>query len=253
VAVTKWDTAGNIINRAASELGLGKVQDPLGSADPNFAQLAALLTSFGQDLVKKFQWQHLVTEYLLNTLAGVLIYALPADWMELIPQTGWNRTTRLPMAGPLSSQQWQGLKAWTINSAYTVAFRLNPNELWFLVAPPVGTQLAMEYRSNSWIIPNGYAQGNYNTVGVNGQSAIAVSGDVLLFDPLLLTRALKLKWKEEKGFDTTSALKDFEDTLGSVISAAFPAPTLSLNGPRAGGAQDRLISNENLPITGFGR
>lgn len=255
MAVAKYDTAGNIINRAASELGLGKVADPFVSAsnDPNFAQLVAFLTTIGQELLQIAEWRQLVTEFTLTTLLGVGVYALPGDWVDVIPQTEWNRTTRLPLAGPLSSQQWQGLKAWTINSAYTLAFRMQPNEIWFIpTAPPVGTVVAMEYRSRSWVIPNGSAVGNYTSLGAAGQDNVLVSGDICLYDPLLLVRGLKLRFKEEKGFDSTTALRDFTASLAAVYSINSPGAKLSLNGAMMGGGRDRLISATNLPLTGYG-
>ena len=104
-----WDTAGNIINDAATELGLqafqAKAADPFASTDPNMGQLCQLLKSVGRDLAKRREWTHLRAIHTLTTVEGVGWYALPADFGRMINQTGWNRTNRLPLGGPLSPQE----------------------------------------------------------------------------------------------------------------------------------------------------
>lgn len=88
----------------------------------------------------------------------------------------------------------------------------------------------------------------WNYVSAWGAVAPAASTDVVLYDPLLAMRGLKLAWLKAKGFDTTSAQLDFDTTLEGVKGEDSIAPTLSLNSSSDG----YLIGDKNVPITGFG-
>lgn len=251
--ITRFDTAGDLINQATLEMGLGKIQDPFASTDPMWQQLCAMIACVGQDLCMRNDWSHLRSEWKFTTAQGDTgIYPLPADWIDMVPQSGWNRTNRLPLGGPLTTEEWQFLKAWQMNITFTVLFRRNTNELWlYPQPPPVGATIAMEYRSSSWVIPNGVNPGNYNTLGIGGSDTPNNSGDICLFDPQLIVKGLKLEFKTARGFDNAAEKDDFDRYYDRVLARADSAPVLSLNGPRMGIPADRLIGNDNIPITGI--
>jgi hypothetical protein len=118
-----WDTAGSIINDAAIEIGLAPVADPYTSTDPNYIQMCGLLKSVGRELVHQRQWNHLRGEHTFTTVLGQSVYPLPDDYHNMIDQTWWNRTNRLPLGGPMSAQEWQYLKARLVGVVFTVLFR----------------------------------------------------------------------------------------------------------------------------------
>src|SRR5688572_457522 len=107
-----WDSVGNIVNDAALELGLitSASADVYGETNQNIVQLRALLKSLGQRLVRDFKWSHLTKEHTFDTADGVSNYTLPDDFQRIVDGTAWNRTTDLPLVGPLNAQQWQALK-----------------------------------------------------------------------------------------------------------------------------------------------
>ena len=149
-----WATVGEVINDAAVELGLGTVADAFGSSDSNVQQLLSVLKSGGRDLVHEYQWPHLQKEYLFTTVAGQFYYPLPSDFHEMIDQTGWNRTTRLPLGGPISPQEWQYLSARLSGVVFTVLFR--PQQQMIHLYPANGQLtgglvVAYEYISSSWV------------------------------------------------------------------------------------------------------
>lgn len=148
-----FDTAANIINDAAVEIGLGSVTDPFTSQDANFAQLCRLLKSCGRELVMARNWTYLRKEFTFTTVANKSVYSMPTDFLRMYDQTGWNRTNRLPLGGPLSPQEWQYLKARLVGVVFTVLFR--PMNRTIAVYPdtntPAGYQIAFEYGSNYWV------------------------------------------------------------------------------------------------------
>lgn len=152
-----FDTAGNIVNDAAVELGLlpfsGKLADPFASLDANIGQLCQFMKSVGQDLLNAKQWTQFQQSYVFTTAVPSLAhYPLPSDFQMMIDQTGWNRTNRLPLGGPLSPQEWEYFKARLVGVVFTVLFRPMQQQLWLYpdTNTPGGYVISFEYRSRFW-------------------------------------------------------------------------------------------------------
>lgn len=235
-------TAGDIINQVARYVGLSPVEDPYASTDPNFIQLCAFLTDQGQEILRKYEWSHLQNEYTFTTVQGQAAYDLPPDFRNMLDQTGWNRTTRLPLGGPLSPQEWQFLAGQTVGITFTVLFRPKQQQLYLYSGAtiPAGNIIAFEYMSSWWVSPLGTATGT--------QAAPTKSTDTILFDPLLMTRALRVAFLNAKGFDSGAAQNDLDMAWELITSEDSFGPILSLNRRR----ETPLIGSMNLPFSGFG-
>lgn len=294
-----FSTAGTLINRAAVEVGLTAVSDPYASTDQNFIQLCGLLQSLGDELWRQGRWQQMQQVYTFTTDAGVARYDLPADFGTMIDQTGWNRTNRLPLGGPLSPQEWEYLKAFQSGVVFTILFRPINQQLWFLPddAIPADFVVAFEYLSRFWVIPterqgtsgpwsdgisvttsdyftnggNTYVATSTGTTGDSGPTGTGIGisdggvtwdyveawgavapttkDDLILYDPLLVVRGLKLAFLKAKGFDTAIAQDEFDTILEAAKADDAAAPVLSLNQSTEG----YLLSDKNVPITGFGQ
>jgi hypothetical protein len=261
MSLTRYDTAGNILNGSAIELGLGSQADPFASPDPNWRQLVALLNHAGRDLMRRDWRQLVVTSQLVKngtwTLpAGWSVVAgttddlsVPQDFRCLIDQSGWNQSTRLPLGGPLTPQLWEYRKSSPVGSIFA-EFRMDTNRLRLLPTPLPNYTIQLEYQSRAWVIPAGTGLGDGNTLGPAGADAVTAASDYVLFDPELASHALKLAWKREKGFDTTTAQEDFDEDLARCLEDQISARVLGTTGPRA---NPHLIDIMNLPDTGFGR
>lgn len=241
-----FDTAGNIIRDAGVELGLlsgGYIDNPFDSTNENILLLVRLLKSVGQELVLEREWSWLYKEHIFSTADDVTTYALPADFRRMVNQTGWNRTTQFPLAGPLSPQEWQYTKGYGTNFSISILFR--PWQQLFQINPsgdvPPGETIAYEYISSYWVQPTGEAEATLD--------APADQEDTLLFPRLLLVRGLKLSFLRARGFDTTSAEADYQRTLDAESSADSPAAVLALDG-----ADEDIprIDASNAPDTGYG-
>ena len=111
----QFPSIGTLINNVAVEVGLNASAAPLSSTDPNFVQMVVLANKLGKQLMRRCEWQLLNRTYTFQTVntgpptPDVTFYALPNDFNRMINQTAWNRTSRLPMAGPLTAQGWEWL------------------------------------------------------------------------------------------------------------------------------------------------
>lgn len=241
-----WSAAGDIINRAAIEVGLSDVSDPFSSTDPNIKQMCYLLKSQGKELVHLRNWNHLRKEYHFTTVAGQSEYDLPADFHNMIDQTWWNRTNRLPVGGPLSSQEWQYLRARMVGVVFNVLFR--PYDRAMKLYPetntPGGYDIYYEYNSRYWV-------SSPAAIDTLISDEPTQSDQLLWFDDLILIRGVKLQFLKAKGFDTTAAQQDFNAALEYMKGADSISPTLNAT-RRFNPVVDPLIGGQSVPVTGFG-
>lgn len=239
-----YDTVKTVINDAAVELGLPSSSSPMGSSDPNMIMLCSLLKAAGRELVYSKDWTHLVKEHTFVTVQGTSTYALPSDFHNMISQTGWVRTTRLPLGGPLSPQEWQFLKARLVGVVFSVLFR--PLQGQIHIYPDTNTPgdqtIAFEYISNAWIAP-------VATPTVPSLDAPANDDDVVFFQSFLMSRMLKLWFLRAKGFDTTAAQQDYDRAYDMVASVDSQSPVMNLSEKRI---KFQILDARNIPVTGFG-
>jgi hypothetical protein len=232
-------TADEVINDAAVELGLDEVTDPFASGDKSMVLLCRLLKSLGREIARERDWSILKKEGSFTLVTGTSTYALPTGFRSMVNQSQWNRTSRLPLGGGLSSQEWQFLSAVSPGLTMTVLFRPRDGliEVFGGSSIPDGNQVYFEYISDNWV----------RTAAPVDTDEPSASTDTLLFDPHLLSRGLKMKFLQSKGFESTAAEDDYKRALEAAKSDDTVAPVLALGRTRSG-----LIGAVNLPVTGWG-
>jgi len=210
-----------IAQQAAMELGLPKPKELVTSEEATNVQLLGLINAAGNELLNVFEWQFLNKTYILNTIAGVGKYPIPADVSRMINQTQWDYGNRRPMYGPVSSQGWQVLTNALISVGPFARYRVAGGNMEILPIPGQdGHVFDFQYISNGWLQtfldPNLYV------------SFVTNDLDTPLFDFWLMVKLLKLKMWQAKGLDTTSYLADFTRTLDALTGMDHGAPVLGL-------------------------
>ena len=104
MAVARYLTVTEIINRAAVESGLNSVSDPLSSTDAAIIQMVQLLNSVGEELLYVNDWSYMRREATITTTGSPNEYALPDDFDHMIDQTGWTQSNLRPLLGPVTPQ-----------------------------------------------------------------------------------------------------------------------------------------------------
>lgn len=238
--IERFQSANQIINRAAVLCGLDPAPDAFASIDPNYVTLRHLLDAGGQDLARSHQWSQLLRDHSFTT-TGATEYDLPADFAHMIDQTGWQSTSpagAYPLLGPATPQQWQYL---VVSQLYSVTihawFRLRQGKL---LMQPATTDIpvSFEYVSRGWVAASD-APGTYRDHAV-------LPGDAVLYEPILMVRRLRLDFLSAKGFDTTSAQAEYTETYSAVAGQDAGAPVLSM----VPGRQSMPLIT--VPETGYG-
>jgi hypothetical protein len=243
--MARYLPVNDIINRAAVEVGLLPSTDPVSDTDETFIQMVQLLNGSGQELCELNDWQELVKPYEIITAdTDTGTYDLPDDFNYMIDQTGWDRTNRVAIGGPLSPQDWTYLAGRDLVSQTIYAsFRQVDGKLdLYPQPPPDGLRLTFEYISRNWLREQGAGSANRDTVGAGS--------DVCILDPQLSIKFLKLKFLQAKGLDASAAGMEFDTLLASRVGKSTGAPILSAS--RGSRAFPYLTPYGNTGDTGFG-
>lgn len=242
--MARYETSAQAIQQAALECGLSAGTDPFNNTDQNITQMVGLLTSSGRELLQMREWQRMIVSYSFTVVGGDTgFYNLPADYDRHIDQTDWNPTNRLPLGGPLTAQDYTYLLATNLaSSTIYISFREKDGQFVVLPQPPpTGQVITFEYISRYWVAAAGVPT-------VLAKDAPTQSDDVLLFDPILIQKLLKLRFLEAKKFDTTAASQQFENALMARGGQDKSAPVLSAARSRG----FPYLDDRNVPETGYG-
>ena len=166
-------------------------------------------------------------------------YPLPSDWDRQVDRTHYDKSKRWEMLGPTDAQQWQFLKSSYISTGPRIRYRILGG--YFQVWPAMNTDeyLGFEYMSNQWAT---------SSTGVT-QTSFQADTDTCIFPDRLMVTALKKKYFEIKGFDSTAFTRDYLQQLSFAKANDSGSATLSF-APTPGSV---LIGFENIPDANYGQ
>lgn len=237
---TKYGTVATVMQKAMSELGLTAPNAFVGSVDPTVTQLLNYLTSTGQDLCLMNDWQYLHKEWTQILAPAQTVYPLPVDWNSFVDSTMWNNASSLPVIGPLTPQVWRLLKArFSGGTTISLQYRIIGNTFTLFQAPSAANTIQADYFGRGWILM---------ADNITYRDNVSADSDQILFDTRIVVPFLKYKWRNAKGFDTTSDSDDFDSAWDLVVGRDTPAPTLSI-GPRS---IYPYLGYGNINDTGYG-
>lgn len=239
-AFTRRQTAGDCVRAVLGALGHTTIPgDIFGVVDNNAVLMRTLLTRTGQKLLSRGEWQFLNRDFTLVTAPGDTQYDLPADFDRFVPDSSWNRTTRLPAIGSLTEQEWQMLKARQLEgTTFTMLYRIANDKVELYNTPSTVQTLVLPYVGRGWI----------RRADDSLADNVAADDDLCMYDTQLIQAALRLEWDTEKKFDTSASAQAFNNALSAAKAKDSPGRTLTLNQ----GAAYPYLGVINMPDTGYG-
>ena len=234
-----YATLAAILNRVAVQCGLSTVADPYASTNADFILLRELLNSAARDILDAHEWTHLVRLASLVTDGSTTSYTLPYDHQEMVPRTLYDRTSSFEGIGPLSFPQAACLQAQLATLVVNVAYQIQGGLLTFPVVPPSGATVAWYYVSNYWIKSSGGSAPDRSTP--------VAADDVLLLPEELLVLGVKLRFLEERGFDTTITRSRYDQKLEHAIGANMGGGQVLSLTSGSGWDGNRPLDYRNIP------
>jgi len=137
----------------------------INSTDDSHIQLFALAKEELREVVTAYPWAELQREAVYTLVAGQESYALPADFLTIIPETGWNRSTSQRVLGPLTPNEWAARKSGLVNVTSRTEYRfkgINSKQLFLNPAPTAadaGQLIGWEYQSRMAVRPRDWKAG----------------------------------------------------------------------------------------------
>jgi hypothetical protein len=217
--MAEYWTAVDILKQVAGELGLPRPATIVGIEDIQSVQLLSLMNAAGNELVVYYPWAQFSKEWVWNTVPGQEDYPLPDDWSYFRDQTQWDRTDHWPLLGPKSPQEWAWLKGSLVAALPRQRFRVTDGKfkLWPVPGSPNMT-MAMEYIVKYWV----------RTSTSQVKDMVNQDADIVMFNPWLMIKLVKLKFYELKGFPTGGVQGDFMRIFNSLTGKDTGAKILSL-------------------------
>lgn len=173
-----------------------------------------------------------------NYVFGQVMYDLPAGFDRITDRTQYDKSKRWEMLGPETPQQWQWLKSSYISTGPRIRWRIMGQKFQIWPLTSTNEYLSFEYISGNWAA---------SAAGV-GQTQFIQDTDTCIFPNRLMVLALKKKYFEVKGFDTSSYQRDYDMQLNIAKANDAGSATLSL-APRTANV---LIGWENIPDANYG-
>ncbi|WP_155714148.1 hypothetical protein [Burkholderia cepacia] len=174
-----------------------------------------------------------------NFSFGSESYAIPADADHFIQHTGWDRSFRWQLVGPLSPQEWQVLKSGISPTGPRLRFRIMGGKIYVNPVPASLDNLVLEYYSTGWC----------QSAAGAPQTAWAADTDTPVLQDRLFILGMIARWLNRKGFDSSTAQQAYEDAVDAAIGRAGGSRVLPLN---ARAEPPVLLGSANVPDTGFG-
>jgi len=247
--MARYKSANDILKQVAVEVGLLPINNPVASTEEAYIQLVGLLNAAGQELLELHPWQTLTRTYEIDLASKgdpdtSGIYDLPADFGYMIDQTGWDRTNRVAVGGPLSAQDWTYLQGRDlVSQTIYVSFRQWEGKMHLFPQPvPESLHLTFEYSSRDWVRDASAIE--------TTRDEVITGSDVVMLPPLLVTKFTKMKFLQAKGFDASAAALEFDTVLQSQTGKDTGAPILSAG--NNGRTFPYLDPYRNTGDTGYG-
>lgn len=236
------------IQIVCAELALPQPTTIIGSNDSLVMQLLSLANREGKSVSKmsfgnNMGWQQMVKTWTVTLANNVSEYPVPADMHHAITATFWDVNYRWQLLGPLSPQEFDVLVYGISPAGPRRRFRITNGKMLINPVPgigDVGATLASEYYTTSW------CQSATDTL----QSSFQADTDTYLLDDDVMQLGIKWRYLRAKGLDYTEERSQwFSELLQAMAVDGFDRylPT------DAQARQDeQLISDQNLPDTGYG-
>lgn len=238
----------DLIRRFCQRTGLPQPTYVIGNQDIQIAQLMGLLEESLEMLVRRPErgWQVLTREALFVTknqeVQGSLSDIAPG-MIWITDQTIFNRTTRLPMYGPLSPEERQLSKALQTAGPY-YRYWIVEDQLHLYPVPPAGQLLAFEYVSTyAWVSGDTSKPRVYRDSPEEETDICVLPRDVVLAD-------LRWRWKKEKGLEYAQDFESFELLFARATSNDGMRRDLSMEGTPSIVRPGILVPAGSWPITG---
>jgi len=211
-----------VVQNVAKEIGIPSPTTVIGNSDGRIMQLLRLLQVEGVSLSVRHQWESLQNEATFVTVAaesqGAITTHASNGFNYIENETFWDRSSVLPVLGPISGPDWQTLKA-NVSTSTRTRYRIRGGLLLLNPVPAAGLTFAFEYQTKNWVT---------DSTGVTQKETPSADTDLFLLKESLLEAGLKWRWLKEKGLDYAEDFATYETNVKYAMGRDGGKPRLTM-------------------------
>lgn len=211
------------------------------STDTQVRQLWEFANEILDDLVARMNWTGTTQEAsFMGTgvyLQGSMSTIAPNGFQWIKKDTFWCRTTRLPILGPMSPEEWQEALAVPFAGPW-YRYRLEQGNMMMYPAAPVTNQYFFEYASN-WPA---------KSAGGALQQYFNADTDTCMFPDALVLLGIRWKWRAEKGLPYLEHMRAYEAAVNDINGNDGSKKTVSMSGEASGFRPAILVPAGNWSV-----
>lgn len=166
----------------------------VSSTDPQIQQVQALLNEEIEELLEGPTLQVMVKEFTFAATAvedqGAIDTLCGEPHRSILNEILWNRTSKLPIFGPLNASDWQLQKAMGITGP-AVQYRIRGDRLLMMPVPTAGHAIYGEFVRMYSVVATASTTPT--------KEFFTVDTDFCVIPDRLLIAGLRWRWKREKG------------------------------------------------------
>lgn len=211
-----------LINDFCAKHGLPILGAVVGATEATARQLLALTHEVTEDL-QQYAWENQNIYKTWNGLIaedqGALTTIFGAGFRSLKQKTFWNTTTRQPIQGPVTEQQWVSLKAIQVGgSLYN--YRIAQGHLFIYPALTAANGLSAVYASKFGVL-------DASSVLIDRVTADACT---FIYPDNVFKSSLEWRWLKQKGEAWLAAKDEALRAILMNVNADNSLPELNLSG-----------------------
>ena len=234
-----------MVQNACDEVGIIKPSAVAASTNPELEKMLRMANKVGKRLQKIFDWQILTKERTFTSVGTeeqTGIFTGITDFDRFIPETFWNRSQQFLISGPISSVDWQGLKATSYSDTERRKFRHRGGLVYVIPTLSSGDTIAFEYVSKNWCAK----------ADATPQSSWILDTDTGLLDEELMTRGIIYEYLANEGLPSQGAAHAYEEYYQALTENDRPSDDILTAGDMFGGVSQGRHFGGAPPVAGTG-
>ena len=218
----------DILNNVLAQSGFLERNSYTASSDPDDKQMVAIANRAAIEIKNYWKWPELRNDFTVNLVSGQTIYSLPADYLDMVPDSAWELNGERPVEFPVPDRRWFMYKFTTWSDGGTIRMRRYGDKLEVYDAN-TDTGFRFEYLS-SW--PVKAADGSRKEFFTNDT-------DEFLLDDQLLILGTQAHWMQTKLMPQyLEMFSNYNRKISEAIGRAFGGRTI-------GGSNPALVGNRS--------
>lgn len=209
-------TLKQILDTALGSTGVTVPATWIGSNNIATANQVKAIANQSVLALRDYDLQKQVRSYAFTLTSASDTYALPADFLSIVPDTMWIQNSLWRVDFPTDPTVWAYLKASAGPPGIFVRCRLI-NGFFEFYEPQDDLLVGYEYYSNATI--------QDGTTGTP-KEYFTQDSDVWLLDDALIIADIKWRYKAEKGLDWQTDYKMYQDRLNAFLGTQGGAKTI---------------------------